>query len=155
MVISCCCFAEDGTELFLSACRTCSTLIFPRSANQSLHCCVVVAVDVVDAKTPFYLFFFCYRAIEIVWSFACIITSELSNQLHRLEALFTCSLLSSAGSSRPITGRQLGRSLGRRQRSCRTVVPCSGRKESTEKAQGKNGFPKERTTQIGSTSADG
>ena len=154
MVISCCCFAEDGTELFLNACRTCSTLIFPRSANQNLHCCVVVAVDVVDAKTPFSLCFFCYRAIEVVWSFACIITSELTNQ-HRLKALFTCLLSSSAGSSRPITGRQLGRSLGRGQRACRTVVPCSGRKESTEKAQGENGLSKERTTQIGSTSADG
>ena len=27
-------FVEDGTELLLSACRTCSTLIFPRSTNQ-------------------------------------------------------------------------------------------------------------------------
>ena len=27
-VISRCCFAEDGTDFFISACRTCSTLIF-------------------------------------------------------------------------------------------------------------------------------
>ena len=36
-VISRCCFAEDGTDLFISACRTCSTLIFPRSTNQILN----------------------------------------------------------------------------------------------------------------------
>ena len=36
-VISRCCFAEDGTDLFISACRTCSTLIFTRSTNQILN----------------------------------------------------------------------------------------------------------------------
>ena len=29
LVISRCCFAEDGTGLFISACRTCSTLTRP------------------------------------------------------------------------------------------------------------------------------
>ena len=29
VVFSRCCFAEDSTELFISACRTCSTLLFP------------------------------------------------------------------------------------------------------------------------------
>ena len=41
VVISRCCFAEDGTDLFISACRTCSSLIFPHSTNQILnlwHC---------------------------------------------------------------------------------------------------------------------
>ena len=32
--ISLCCFVEDGTGLFLSSCRTCSTVIFPHSTNQ-------------------------------------------------------------------------------------------------------------------------
>ena len=36
-VISHCCFAEDGTELFESASRMRSILIFPRSTNQILH----------------------------------------------------------------------------------------------------------------------
>ena len=99
-------------------------------------------------------FFFCYRAIEILCSFACLITSELTNQ-RRLKALFTCSLLSSAVSSWPVTGRQLGRSLGRGELSCGTLVPCSRRKESTEEDQGTNGFPKARTTQVCSTSGDG
>ena len=31
------CFAEDGTELFISACRTCSTIIFPHPTNQILN----------------------------------------------------------------------------------------------------------------------
>ena len=37
VVISCCCFAEDSTDLFVNACCTCSTLIFPRSTNQDLN----------------------------------------------------------------------------------------------------------------------
>ena len=35
--ISRCCFAEDGRDLFISACRTCSMLIFTRSTNQILN----------------------------------------------------------------------------------------------------------------------
>ena len=37
VVISRCCFAEYGTDLFISACRTCSTLIFPHSTSQVLN----------------------------------------------------------------------------------------------------------------------
>ena len=37
MVISRCCFAEDGTDLFISACGTCCPLIFPHSTNQILN----------------------------------------------------------------------------------------------------------------------
>ena len=37
VVISRCCFAEDGTKLCSSACRTCSTLIFYHSTNQILN----------------------------------------------------------------------------------------------------------------------
>ena len=51
-VISRCCFAADGTDSFISACRTCSTLIFTRSTNQILNSGVVVAVPVIDAKAP-------------------------------------------------------------------------------------------------------
>ena len=36
-VILPCCFAEDGTALFISACCTCSTLIFTRSTDQILN----------------------------------------------------------------------------------------------------------------------
>ena len=36
-VISRCCFAEDGMDLFISACRACSTLIFTRSTNEILN----------------------------------------------------------------------------------------------------------------------
>ena len=43
MVISRCCFADDGTDLFISVCRTCSTLVFLHSTNQILNlwrsCC--------------------------------------------------------------------------------------------------------------------
>ena len=41
VVISCCCFAEDSTYLFIRACRTCSTIIFPHPTNQivDLWCC--------------------------------------------------------------------------------------------------------------------
>ena len=65
MVISRYCFAVDGTDLFITACRTCSTLICPHSTNQNIQrsffhtrpitffiCGVVVAVVVVDAKAP-------------------------------------------------------------------------------------------------------
>ena len=34
-----CCFAENSTDLFISACCTCSTLIFPQSTNQILNLC--------------------------------------------------------------------------------------------------------------------
>ena len=37
IVISRCCFAENGTHLFKRACRTCSRLIFPHSTNQILY----------------------------------------------------------------------------------------------------------------------
>ena len=37
MVISRCCLGDDGTDLFLSACRTCSPLLFPHSINQILN----------------------------------------------------------------------------------------------------------------------
>ena len=37
VVISRCCFAEDSTDLFIRACRTCSTIIFPHSTNQILN----------------------------------------------------------------------------------------------------------------------
>lgn len=46
--ISRCYFREDGTELFLNACCTCSTFIFPFSTNA-----VVVAVDVTYVNAPF------------------------------------------------------------------------------------------------------
>ena len=36
-VLSRCCFAKDGTDLFISACRTYSTLIFTRSTSQILR----------------------------------------------------------------------------------------------------------------------
>ena len=36
VVISRCCFAENGTDLFIRACRTCSTIIFSHSTNQIL-----------------------------------------------------------------------------------------------------------------------
>lgn len=32
-----CCLPEDGTELFLRACRTCSMLMFPHLTNQILN----------------------------------------------------------------------------------------------------------------------
>ena len=51
MVISNCCFAEDGTDLFVSACFTCSTLqYFPTRPIKFLICGVVVPIPVVDAK---------------------------------------------------------------------------------------------------------
>ena len=39
VVILRCCFPEDGTDLFRSACLTCSTLIFPHWTNQVLNLC--------------------------------------------------------------------------------------------------------------------
>ena len=47
--ISRCHLADYVIELYLSACRTCSTIIFPRSTNQIIdfNCGVVVAVAVV------------------------------------------------------------------------------------------------------------
>ena len=52
VVIARCYFAEDGTELFqLSAYRTCSTFIFPRSINPI--CAAVVAFDFVTAKAHY------------------------------------------------------------------------------------------------------
>ena len=37
VVISRCCFVEDGTDLLITASRTCITLIFPRSTNQTFN----------------------------------------------------------------------------------------------------------------------
>ena len=37
LVISRCCFAENGTGLFISACRTCSTLVCPHSTIAILN----------------------------------------------------------------------------------------------------------------------
>ena len=54
MVILGCYFAEDGTELFSSVCRTCSTLIVPYSTTQILKCGVIRAVLVVDDKDSHY-----------------------------------------------------------------------------------------------------
>ena len=47
-------FAEDCTDLFLSACRTCSAFIFPHSTNQILNefCGVAVTIAVVTSETP-------------------------------------------------------------------------------------------------------
>ena len=42
-------------ELFLSACRTCSTIIFPHSTNQVLDLRRSRVVDVIDAKSPSWL----------------------------------------------------------------------------------------------------
>ena len=36
-IISRCCFPEDGTDLFISACRTCSSRIFTPSTNQIVN----------------------------------------------------------------------------------------------------------------------
>ena len=52
VVISPCCFAEDGTDLIVGACRTCSTLIFLTRPIKFLICVVVIAVVVFDAKAP-------------------------------------------------------------------------------------------------------
>ena len=51
VVISRCCLAEDGTDLFIRACCTCSTIIFPYSTSQILNYGAVVAVPVVDGTT--------------------------------------------------------------------------------------------------------
>ena len=53
IVISRCCFAEDGTDLFIIACHTWSTLIFLTRTIKLFICGVVVAVPVVDAKAPY------------------------------------------------------------------------------------------------------
>ena len=50
VVISRCCFVEDRAELFLNACRTCSTLIF--LPIKFLICDVVIPFAVVDTKAP-------------------------------------------------------------------------------------------------------
>ena len=50
MVISRCCFSDDGMEFYWSACRTCSTLICPR-LNRLRFFIQGVVVDVIDAKT--------------------------------------------------------------------------------------------------------
>ena len=50
VVISRCCFAENGTELFLSSWHTCCTLIFSLSTNQNLSLRRCRCQAVVDAK---------------------------------------------------------------------------------------------------------
>ena len=50
MVILGCYFTEDGTGLFSSVCRACSTLLVPYSTNPILKCGVLRAVLVVDDK---------------------------------------------------------------------------------------------------------
>ena len=50
VVISPCCFAEDGTDLFVGASGTCSTIIFLTRPIKFLICGVVIAVVVFDAK---------------------------------------------------------------------------------------------------------
>ena len=50
IVISHCCFAEDGTDLVICACYTCSTLIFLTRPIKLFICGVVVAVPIVYAK---------------------------------------------------------------------------------------------------------
>ena len=53
VVIPGCWFAEDGMNLFISACRTCSTLISLHMTNQILNLCgVVVAVPSSMLKLP-------------------------------------------------------------------------------------------------------
>ena len=52
IIISRCCLAEDGTDLFISACHTCSTLVFLTRLMKLFICGVVVAVPEVDAKAP-------------------------------------------------------------------------------------------------------
>ena len=47
-----CWVAEDGTDLFISACRTCSTTIFSHSTNQVLNLWRWLSVSLVDAKAP-------------------------------------------------------------------------------------------------------
>ena len=55
-VISRCCFAEDGTDLFIGAFRTCSHLFSLARPIKFLICGVVVAVPVMDAKAPYCFF---------------------------------------------------------------------------------------------------
>ena len=53
VVISCCCFAEDGMDWFISASRTCTAgLFFLTRPIKFLICGVLVAVVVVNAKAP-------------------------------------------------------------------------------------------------------
>ena len=52
MKISRRCLADYVKTLHQKACRTCSTIIFPHSANQIFDLCVVVAVAVVVSLTP-------------------------------------------------------------------------------------------------------
>ena len=49
-VISRCCIAKDGTELFWSACLTCNTLIFPCSTNQILNLWLFCCRSIVNSK---------------------------------------------------------------------------------------------------------
>ena len=82
MVISSCCFAEDSTELFRSAWRTCSTVVCPHSINQilnllRLHCCsccgccssfssYLLYHSAYFKRETRYLLFYYYRAIFLL-----------------------------------------------------------------------------------------
>ena len=61
VVISRYCFAEDGTDLFIRACRSCSTIIFHTRPIKLLIYDVVVAVPVVDTKIPYRWVYYKYE----------------------------------------------------------------------------------------------
>ena len=50
-------FAEDGTELFISECRKCSTIIFPHSLDQSNPSFMTLQFPLLMLKFPLYFFF--------------------------------------------------------------------------------------------------
>ena len=77
IVISRCCFAEDGTDLFIRACPTCSTLIFLTRSIKLFICGVVVPV--VDAKAPYYF---------AITPFCCSFTQN-ANSLIKLYGKYT------------------------------------------------------------------
>ena len=52
VIISCCCLAEDGTDFFIRACCTCSTIMFPLSTSQTLNYGAVVAVPLLMLQIP-------------------------------------------------------------------------------------------------------
>ena len=56
MVVSRFCFAEDGTELFLSACRTCSTYFCSYSTNKIFHmrCCQCRCLHTNELRSHFF-----------------------------------------------------------------------------------------------------
>ena len=58
MVISRCCFAEAGTDFFISIAQT--ARLFLLRPIKFLIYGVVIAVPVVDAKAPSFFFWFCF-----------------------------------------------------------------------------------------------